>query len=232
MMNINRNIHSLIRTLLCVISAHAMAGTALIFDSPNLVVYKQKSNVFGFYAAENEKFSCDFLFVSNHDGKQHPAAAGYNPTELLTFVQSDGKYLYDQRDPDFDVRGVAYTTENEWILHTDIEQAGCGNAMGIFSFSAPDAPAFRYYITKKIQAVGVRTVTRKSFIYDKRSGTPIRIKGYVTNGDNVLVIHEKNGFSYIRFFDPKTYVNDPGKATYGWVHSTDLVNPFPPAVGQ
>lgn len=83
MMKINRNIHLLMCIPVCVISAHATAGVALIFDSPNLIVYEQKSSVFGFYACENEKFSCDFLFMSNHDGK----------------------YLYDQRNTFFDVPG-------------------------------------------------------------------------------------------------------------------------------
>lgn len=229
MMSTGKSICLLTCIAACVISSHAAAGVALIFDSPNIVVYKQKSDVFGFYSAENEKFSCDFLFISNHDGQRHPAAAGYDLTELLTFVQSDGRYSYGQRDLDFDVRGAAYSSEDEWILHTDIEQAGCGNAMGGFSFSPPDASAFRYRITNRIRALGVRTVTRKTPVYNMRSGAFIRKKGYLAEGNNVILIYEKRGFSYIRFSDPRAYVKDPGKVTYGWVHSKDLVNPFPSA---
>ncbi|MFL9966230.1 hypothetical protein PQR02_35570 [Paraburkholderia sediminicola] len=168
-----------------------------------------------------------FLFKSRW--KKHQAIIGYKDTELLTFVQSENRPLFTQRDRDFDVSGVLYSDGDRWVLQTDTEQAGCGNAMGGFGFPPSDRSINNFFVEKRIQAIGIRTVIRKSYLHDKTTTSFSRRKAYLTASDNVLVLQERDGFSYVRFSDPRSYAAHPGALTLGWLRSADLVNPFPPA---
>lgn len=228
-MNSNKKIAKLSILFVCYFSFSSMAGTALIFDSPNLLALEQGGGMVGFYAARNEKFSCDFLFFSNQDGRRHQAVIGYRETELLAFIQSGKRMIFAQRDRDFDVSGVLYRDGDRWVLQTDVEPAGCGNAMGGFGFAPSTRSINNFYVEKRIRAVGIRTVIRKSYLHEKTATSFSRRKAYLTASDNVLVLQERDGFSYVRFSDPRSYVANPGAVTLGWVRSTDLVNPFPPA---
>jgi len=149
-MNLNKSISSISIICAWLFSSSSIAGTALIFDSPNLLAFWQGDQVVGFYAAENKKFSCDFLFSSNRNKKQHQAITDYKKTELLTFVQSESRLIFTQRDRDFDVSGVLYSDGDQWVLQTDTEQAGCGNAMGGFSFAPSDRSINRFLVEKSI----------------------------------------------------------------------------------
>jgi hypothetical protein len=227
-MNSNRLVSAFLSLCACLTYHQSIAGTAIVFNSSYLVAFEQGKRIVGFYAAENEKFSCSFLFFTTpYSEKYHPEVAGYKSAEVFTFVQSDDRLRFGERDSEFDVRGVIYSTGDQWVLQTDTEQAGCGNGTGGFSFGPSGSALNRFSIENRFPAIGLRTVIRKSYLYERNKDFFNRKPKYLTKNDNVIVLNEKSGYSYVRFFDPRFYVSKPGAITLGWLRSADLLNPFP-----
>ncbi|MBB5408624.1 hypothetical protein HDG34_002561 [Paraburkholderia sp. HC6.4b] len=210
-------------------AAPGFAGEAILFDDPSLVGYREGGRIYGFYDAENEKFSCSFLFFQDDKGSHSLDIDGYTDTKLLTFVPGNGSFKFSNRDKSFDIRGDLYRNGNEWVIKTSSGQAGCENATGGFIFDLGSMEAAKYYAVKKIPAIGIRLVNGKSSLYDYRDGKFLAKKSYLTKWNVVVILETHNQFSLVRFADPRLNVESYGRVTTGWVHTSDLVNPFPPA---
>jgi hypothetical protein len=230
MMNLNRFFVAV--ALMFGVAAPSVAGEAILFDDPSLVGYRNGALIAGFYDAENEKFSCSFFFFQDNKGPNFPDIGDYTDTKLLTFVPSDGSFEFSNRDKSFDIEGDLYRSGDEWVIKTSSGQAGCENSAGGFIFNLGSEEAVRYYVKKKIPAIGIRIVKDKSFLYDYRDGNFIAKKSYLTKWNVVVALETRNQFSLVRFADPRLDVKSYGHVTIGWVHSADLVDPLPAANKQ
>jgi hypothetical protein len=94
-------------------------------------------------------------------------------------------------------------------------------------FDRRSLSARTYTITGEFPAIGIRLVKGKSHFYDYKNGNYVARKGYLTKWDGVVQIKTQGNFSYVRFVDPRADAKTFGKVTTGWIHSSDLVNPFP-----
>jgi hypothetical protein len=225
MINLNKLIVWLTVFLLSVPATYA--GEAIIFDDPALIGFRNVEAISGFYDAENQKFSCSFLFLQKGREVKAASASGYAETKLLTFTPSENAFEFSNRDREYDIDGNLYRRENEWIIRTATAQAGCENAMGTFTFDHNDFRATSYYVTQEIPAIGIRLVKKKSNFYDRQDGKFVARKGYLTKWNGVVILRTLDQFSFVRFVDPRTNVENAGRVTTGWVRSADLVNPFP-----
>ncbi|MGF6607140.1 hypothetical protein OKW45_002040 [Paraburkholderia sp. WSM4175] len=230
MINSNKFIVSIAGLYLSIASAYA--GKAVLFDQPNLIGFRDGEVVSGFYDGENAKFSCLFFFFQNGRESQTSKATGYTETKLSTFAPGENSFEFSNRDRTFDIDGNLYRRENEWIVKTATAQAGCENATGTFTFDPNDFRATSYYSEKEIPAIGICLVKEKSYLYDYHDGKFTMRKGYLTKWNGVIVLQTHDQFSLVRFADPRMNVENPGRITTGWVHSADLVNPFPAASKQ
>lgn len=210
------------------VTAPGVAGEAVIFDDPGLVGYRNNGPIYGSYSAENEKFSCSFLFLQN-TSQIFPDHGDYTDTKLLTFVPSDHSFEFSNRDKSFDINGDLYRNEDEWVIQTSSGQAGCENATGGFTFDVGSEEASRFHIKGKIPAIGIRIVKRKSYLYNYRDGYFLARKSYLAKWNVVVALKSSREFSLVRFTDPRLDVESYGRVTIGWVHTADLVDPFPVA---
>lgn len=112
------------------VSVSGFAGEAIFFDDPGLVGYRDHGRIYGFYGAENKKFSCAFFFFQDESGLNRPDVNGYADTGLLTFVPGDNSFEFSDRDKLFDIKGDLYRSEDEWVIKTSTGQAGCENSTG------------------------------------------------------------------------------------------------------
>ncbi|MGN6804763.1 MAG: hypothetical protein ACTHJZ_02335, partial [Trinickia sp.] len=152
---------------------------------------------------------------------------GFSDTKISTFTPSGKSFLLDDRDKTFDIDGDLYRKGGDWIIKTSTAQAGCENSAGTFIFDRDTSDAITYSITQEIPAIGIRLVKSKSYFYDYISGRYVVRKGYLTKWSGVVVLKTQDDFSYVRFVDPHIDAKTSGKITTGWIHSNDLVNPFP-----
>lgn len=210
---------------LCV-SVSGFAGEAILFDDPGLIGYRNDGRIYGFYGAVNSKFSCMFFFFQDENSSR-PSINGYTDTGLLTFVPSEKSFEFSDRDKTFDINGDLYRSGDEWVIKTSTGQAGCENSTGGFIFNLGSLQAARYYVVKKIPAIGIRLVIRKSYLYDFHDEIFSARKSYLTKWNAVVVVEARGQFSLIRFSDPRLNAKSYGKVTTGWIHSEDLVDPFP-----
>ncbi|REE24184.1 hypothetical protein B0G71_7486 [Paraburkholderia sp. BL27I4N3] len=230
MRNLNKIIILALLTCLC---RSTVAGEAIIFDQANLLAFSDSGRVAGFYDSEDNKFSCYFLFSQNsEEDEKVQNVQEYSVTKMLTFVPSDSSLEFEERYKQFDIQGLLYRKNGEWIIRTSRPQAGCGNATGVFEFDPPDIRAENYIESKRIPATGIRLVNTKTFFYDLRGGKFIARKGYLTKSNGVIVLRTYGQFSYVRFADPRANATDSGRVSTGWVRSANLVNPFPPTSRQ
>ena len=202
-----------------------LAGQAILFDSPYLVGYRDAAGLSGFYSATDGQTSCTFLFFEPEQEAGPAKRADYSVKKITTFVPSDRSFAFSDRNKAFDIDGRLYAKEEGWVIRTSKPQAGCGNAEGVFEFGPPDIRAERYAILKRIPALGIRMVGEKTPCYDFRGGNFVRRKGFLLKWDGVVVLRARGTFSYVRYSDPRS--NGDGRVTTGWVHSADLVDPFP-----
>ncbi|REE19213.1 hypothetical protein B0G71_2288 [Paraburkholderia sp. BL27I4N3] len=214
------------------VASHAWAANVLIFDSPNLIGVDDNGFLSGFYSANNGKTSCFYLFVQRHTERNLPDSGEYSAREILTFTPQDRSFLFGDRNKDYDIGGYLYGRGDTMIIRTSKTQAGCGNAMGAFEFGPEESGAFPYTVEKRIPAIGIRLIKNRSLFYDYKDGKFVARKGYLTKWDGVVVLRTRDRFSYVRFADPGANVADPGRVTTGWIHSADLVNPFPPSTNK
>ncbi len=207
--------------------ASGFAGEAILFDDPGLIGYRDGESISGLYDAENEKFSCYFLFSQDGGARPRPNIGGYTDTALLTFIPGDRSLEYNDRNRFFDIPGNLYRENDEWVLHTSSGQAGCENSTGGFTFKLGSKEASRYSVEETIPAIGIRLIKRKSFLYNYQNGKFLARRGFLTKGNAVIVLEKRDGFSLVRFSDPRLNKDSYGKITINWIHTVDLVDPFP-----
>ncbi|MCR4467490.1 hypothetical protein [Burkholderia sp. SCN-KJ] len=207
------------------ISRLSFAGEAILFNDPSLIGFRDGRAISGFYDSENEKFSCSFLFVEGGDRSSSVSVEGYVDTPLLTFVLGELSPEFQNRNKVFDIKGILYRRDSEWVIQTEVGQAGCENATGVFAFGPKDFRSVTYHVIREVPAIGIRIVKGKAAFYDNRDGKFVARKSYLVEGDGVIVMKNQGDFSYIRYVGagPKF----EGRVTFGWVRTRDLVNPFP-----
>lgn len=214
--------------LLLMTITSACAGEATSFVPPYLIGFEDAGKVYGLYSSTDGKVSCSFLFFQKSKEIPFDKDKRFSISDISTFIPGEKSFAYDNRNTDFDIDGHLYKRDEYWIVRTFRPQAGCGNAQGIFEFDPPEIEAERYQVSETFPALGIRLVKNKSFFYDLRNGKFIARKGYLTKWDGVVLLKvSTDGFSYVRYVDagPK----HDGRVTFGWVHTSDLVDPFPPS---
>ena len=193
------------------------AGTLFLFDAPNLIAFKSEGKIFGYYGFVHQRlpFSCQFFFMQNN--VEPISGIGIN-----SFSLDAGKYGYESRNKEYNIPGKIFIKDSDWIIQTEDSPPGCGGAAGSFLKGPEDAHPTRYTEVEEVPAIAIRTVTRKTFLFDKKGNVLSRRKGYFTSGDVVAVIEQGDIYSYVRFSHPAT-----GKVTTVWVNTKDLKSPFP-----
>ncbi|WP_459619939.1 hypothetical protein [Burkholderia sp. 3C] len=204
----------------------SFAGEAMLFDEPNFVAYQDGGKVYGFYDARDPRFSCSFFFYEDGSSGLNEID-GYSNTGLSTFVPGGKIFYYKGRNKGFDIAASLYRDEDEWMVRTKSGQAGCENAAGSFLATPNNSIGFSYHVEKKISALGIRLVERKTILHDMRNGEFIPRKGYLTTRDSVVLIDSRLDYSLVRYVNPYDNSKNQGKVVTGWVKSGDLVNPFP-----
>lgn len=68
---------------------------------------------------------------------------------------------------------------------------------------------------------------KKAFFY--RIENEVKTKEYLLPGSFVLATKKKKGFSFVRYVDPDSQIDDddPKRVVSGWIRTSSLVNPFP-----
>lgn len=198
-------------------SKMASAGTLFVFDSPNLIALKSGGKIFGYYGFVHQRlpFSCQFFFIQN-------ATQSASEIGIDSFSLDAGKYGYENRNRDYDIPGKIFVKNSDWIIQTKDSPPGCGGAMGSFLNGPEDLHPTRYTEVEQVPAIAIRTVTRKTFLFDKKGKIFSSRKGYLTSGDVVAIIEQSDLYSYVRFSHPAT-----GEVTTVWVNTKNLRNPFP-----
>jgi hypothetical protein len=170
-----------------------------------------------------------FLFSQYSRGETGlPDIGEYSAVNVLTFLPGDIYLDFSDRFKEYDIDGVLYRKDDEWVIKPSRPQAGCANSMGVFEFDPLDIRAEGYAVSRKIPAVGIRLINAKAQFHDLHEGRFVARKGYLTKNDGVIVLKEFQQYSYVRYADPNSA--EPGRVTTGWVRSVDLVNPFPRVV--
>jgi hypothetical protein len=211
--------------LFAIFSGSACAGDMVTFDKPDLVIFDDAAGLSGFYSATDGKRSCTFLFAEGGSSGEFNGNKYFSRTKILTFLPDNKSLLFSNRHKDFDIDGVLYRRDDEWVIKTSRTQAGCGNAEGVFEFDPGDLRSVSYFVKNKVPAVGIRLIEEKTNFYNMMDGKFIVRKGYLTRGDGVVVLKTHGQFSYVRYSDPGP--DSDGRISTGWVRSADLVNPFP-----
>ncbi|WP_321782029.1 hypothetical protein [Burkholderia pyrrocinia] len=203
----------------------ALAGEAIIFNDTRLIGFRDGTTISGLYDSRNAKFSCSFLFVEDSNRSKAANVDDYTDTPLLTFVLGENSPEFSKRNKTFDIEADLYRRDNEWVMQTKSAQAGCENATGTFTFDLKDFRAVTYYAIKEVPAIGIRIVKSKAPFFDNHDGNFVAKKSYLVDGDGVVVLKTQGDFSYIRYVG--TGPKFEGRVTFGWVHTRDLVDPFP-----
>ncbi|MFM0238947.1 hypothetical protein [Paraburkholderia phytofirmans] len=203
------------------------AADVVIFDSPNLIAVTSENSLRGYYGALEKGASCMFFFTADLKNSKKTSDGLYSTFDVATYALNSEQFLYAKRDVRFDTPGKLYVMGDQWIIKTDAEPPGCGGAVGFFHLGPYDHDATRYYVSRKIPALGLDIVTRKTFFHDKRGRSFLKRKTYLTAGDVVAVLKQDGVYFFVRYTDPDYFNPVPGKVTAGWVRSTDLNDPFP-----
>lgn len=205
----------------------AAAGEAIIFDKPGLIGFRDGKTISGLYDSRNAKFSCSFLFIEDSASSKTANVDDYTDTPLLTFVLGEDSPEFSNRNKTFDIKADLYRRDNEWTIQTKSAQAGCENATGTFIFDLKDFRAVTYYVTEEVPAIGIRIVKSKAPFFVNHDGNFVAKKSYLVDGDGVVVLKTQGDFSYVRYVG--TGPKFEGRVTFGWVHTRNLVDPFPRA---
>ncbi|WP_460901022.1 hypothetical protein [Paraburkholderia jirisanensis] len=212
---------------LCFFSALANAGEAIIFDDPSLTGYKEGNVISGMHALRSGRFSCIFLFIQKESSPTSIDKDGFSDTKIITFTPGSKSFLFENREKMFDIDGNLYRRDGDWIIKTVEGQAGCESSAGSFMSDRYSANATTYSLSHTIPAKGIRLVKAKSNFYRYNNGKYKILKQYLTKWNGVVLIKTQDDFSYVRFVDARADEKTFGRVTTGWIHSNDLVNPFP-----
>lgn len=210
-------------TFLCTVEA-SYSATANIYDDRNMISVQDDNRIFGYYSSVGDRFSCIFFFFAKTDIDLLKNQIGYNVISTKTFsIDLDsGQYDYAHRATEFDIQGVLYLHDNDFVLKTIHPQAGCMSSAGMFENSPGERGVIQYHMQSQIPAIGIRVVDKKTYLY--RQANSREKSGYLVQGDIVLLIKKKSGLSYVRYVNPNV---DSGRIAAGWVDSVNLVDPFP-----
>jgi len=209
----------------------SLAGELTVFSDPGLVVLQSGKDLFGYYVAIEGGRSCEFFIVKSPDAKWTSNRDGSSFLKIKTFSLGFGELRFTQRNSEFDTSGQIVRKSDEWTLQTDVEPPGCGSAVGVFAKKDGILP-YRFFTEHTLRAIGIRVIAKKTFLYNKAGNSYVKRHGYLTQNDTVALLAEEGEYSSVRYFDPNYFSESIGKVTTGWVHSADLVDPFPPAIKQ
>jgi hypothetical protein len=225
MKNLNRGILYVFFVIIILAgSMSAFAGTLLIFDNPRLVALESDGEIVGYYGTHDRISSCGFFFSTIKEEGHSSELNRLLPRPIETHVLAGPVYDYSHRDSLFDIPGKLFQGPQGWMLQTSETQAGCNNASGTFKYGPDDLRAAWYFPVKKMPAMNIRVIGRRTFLYVLRGGKLSATKFFLTGGSAVVIIDRRQWFSNVRFVHPST-----GKIAIGWVHTADLLNPFPPS---
>lgn len=192
------------------------AGTLLKFDDHVLIVEKSNGRIYGYYGLIHEinHFSCVFLFYASKNKRKDNKITGFITDST-----------YELRDKEYDSEGHIYLNETgEWIIQFDhAPDPGCLNLGDSFKEGPDDDNPRRFAIEKRTNIIGIRMISKeKSFFYGLENDIFSARKNYLTNSDVVIVLAERNEFSYVQFRHLRS-----SKITNGWIKTANLKNPFP-----
>jgi hypothetical protein len=199
-------------------------AAANIYDDKNMVTVRSGDQIIGYYASAEDRFSCIFFFFTKSKYKPRKSQDNYSIVDIETFIFDidSGNYDYAHRVRGFDISGVLYLHENNFILKTARPQAGCMGSAGMFRNSPGERGVIQYNLVNQIPAIGIRLVDKKTYLY--RKGDLRERVGYLVQGDIILLVKENLGSSYVRYINPNA---DSDRISAGWVDSNNLVDPFP-----
>ncbi len=218
----------LILSFVLVFPRESVAGVATIFEGLNFVTYQSHDSLNGFYYARSGIFSCGFLFVDVLSSPQKNAdSVNLVWVKTFDFVPHVPAYTYDKRDPRSDIDGTVYVAPGSISLKTDSPHAGCQSAAGMFDAPPGERGASVFAEVGKLPASGIFVVGKKAFFY--RIENEVKTKEYLLPGSFVLATKKKKGFSFVRYVDPDSQIDDddPKRVVSGWIRTSSLVNPFP-----
>lgn len=224
MKNLNKCIGFVLSAIfILTFSMPVVAGDLLIFDDPNLIALESGGEIVGYYGMEDRTSSCVFFFSTVGVEDRASEFGQARPISIETHVLDGPIYEYARRNTHFDIPGKLFKGPRGWVLQTSSVQAGCNNMTGTFAYDPDDLRATKYVPTSHISALGIRVVGKKTSFYSRQGRRFSIAKSFLVGGDVVAILDVYEDFSSVRFVHPAT-----GKVTTGWVHSSDLVNPFPP----
>lgn len=237
-MNLNRHLRVVVVFLLFSLAPKIVfSGSLTIYDDVAFVTYRSGDDIYGYYFARENQFSCGFMFFANASlGEKDEAGVSALKLKTFDFVPykepSKGVFSYDQRDPRASIAGTLYMSKDAVGLMTDTPQGGCLSVAGIFSAPPGTRGAQQFEPKKELKAIGIGVASRKTFIYKKAGG--VREGRYLVLGDFVAVLAREGNYYYIRYVNPDMMIDDadPRKVSLGWVHSSDISNPFPSSLKQ
>ncbi|HEY0491479.1 MAG TPA: hypothetical protein VGD30_18360 [Telluria sp.] len=183
--------------------------TLLVFDNPHLIATTSSKGIRGYFNMQHQilHFSCSFLF------KETSREAG-SPININSFPVQN-------RTNEDHIPGRVWEKNGDWIIQTDEPQAGCGSAAGTFDKGPQDAHPTRYTILKRMSAIGIRVVLRKTKLNDKNGITFKNRTGFLVADDVVAAIEGDASFTRVRYVHPST-----ARITTAWVSTSDLEDPF------
>lgn len=233
-MNLNRSLKLLVALgSLALASQVAFAGTLTIYSDPDFVTYKSGDDIYGYYNAHQDQFSCGFMFFANSGVVKNHDYEGVTALKIKTFYISaykrpgDGTFSYRNRIPAASIDGVLYIGDGAVGLTTDSPQGGCLSVAGIFTAKPGTRGAEQFEPTAEVEAMGIAVISRKTVLHKApRSGKEVN---YLVPGDWVAVLSRKGTYSYVRYVNPNMEIEstDSKKITTGWVRDVDISNPFP-----
>lgn len=199
----------------------------LIFDSPNMVILTSAERSIGYYGAVEGDKNCEFFFFET----EKPSAMDGDDLKIslssFSFTFPPKSYEYKDRDKRFDSKGELYGLQNQRVVRIENPEPGCiGWAVGAFKKKPSDKDAVRYTIASRSEALSIRVVAKKAFLYKKAGARFDRTRAYLVTGDVIVVLATSSTYSHVRYTNPDSA---KGQVTFGWLRSSEIVNPFPPA---
>ena len=91
-----------------------------------------------------------------------------------------------------------------------------------FTVAFTDSRSPRFKVMDTDEAIGAGILTGKHQLYDADHDTFKRGKGYLVQGDAVVIFKRDKGYSYIEYTNP-----DTAKTIKAWIESSDIANPLP-----
>ena len=215
MSNLNKTA-SLIFILFSTLGVSAISFADVVMESQGsaLTLIKANGKLYGYYAQDVQNFSCRFLIYGDDTSSKD--------IRILTYY---ARNTFGARETESDIPGQAREINSDnWLITTKENQGGCGGATGSFLANENSNRATVFKIAKKYFGMSIRVIIRKSPFHAHVGGAfPVR-KGYVVEGDVVVVLKQDSTFSLVQYTNPSN-----GNSTSGWIETESLANPFPDA---